>query len=193
MSAGTVFEAVCTQLGLIRPKEDFGAADIEARQVREHMNKAGRDLVARAEWSRLTATQEITGTGVALPADFHRLAETGVVIVNGKPARGVLSPENWTLLTGQPSAQAYFHLSGGNLLLSLPATTGSMRYVSKNWVVGGKSVLSVIDDTMHVPDSLVESGAVWRWRRQKGLPYDDDLAEFEALLLTEISADRGGM
>lgn len=47
------------------------------------------------------------------------------------------------------------------------------------------------DDTTLFPERLLVKGVIWRWKRQKGLPYEDNLAEFEADLVQEINADRG--
>lgn len=57
-------------------------------------------------------------------------------------------------------------------------------------VISSKA-LTADDDRTLFPERLLAKGILWRWKRQKGLPFDDSLAEFEADLLQEINADRG--
>jgi hypothetical protein len=82
-------------------------------------------------------------------------------------------------------------LHAGKILFSpaLDADGAKVRYVSKHWVEG-KEEITQNGDNLLVPERLIEKGAIWRWKRQKGLPYDDMLAEFEADLIGEIKADR---
>lgn len=90
------------------------------------------------------------------------------------------------------------HSSGLDLLLLSPASAGPgtiIDYVSKNWVLGDpfeqRDTLKADDDRPLFAERLLAKGILWRWKRQKGLAYDDSLAEFEADLIQEINADRG--
>ena len=197
MTAETVLNQVLLEVGLDNPNAQLTSQDYDIRQIKAFMNAAGKDVARRAEWSRLYTTWAVPGriSEVSLPTDFQQMAEQGAVRLNKPsftPVRPVISPEQWALLTVRPSAQYYYHLTGGKLLFA-PAldTDGAIvRYVSKNWVEG-KPEISQNGDVLRIPERLVEKGAVWRWKRQKGIPYDDMLAEFEADLVNEIKADRG--
>jgi hypothetical protein len=77
------------------------------------------------------------------------------------------------------------------------AVGATIDYLSKNWVLGDpyeeRDVFRADDDTTLFPERLLAKGLIWRWKRQKGLPFEDNLAEFEADLLQEINADRGAI
>ena len=56
-------------------------------------------------------------------------------------------------------------------------------YYSWGWINHGvdrSRYLRGNDDEFLVPEHIVELGAVWRWKRSKGLPYDGELKEYEA-------------
>lgn len=197
MTAETVLQNILLEIGLDIPNAQLSSDRYDIRQIRAFMNFAGRGIARRAEWARLAG--ELTVAGglglVDLPADFGELAESGAVRVDKPgfhPVRVVTSPELWESLSARPSAQPYCHLSEGKLLFApaLPPEGAKVRYVSRNWVQGGDTI-GQGGDVLLIPERLVEKGAIWRWKRQKGLPYDDALAEFEADLLAEFKADRG--
>lgn len=197
MTAETVLQNVLLEIGRDQQGVSVGSSDYDVRQIVRLMNAAGQDIAGRAEWSRLFVTWEVGGgiSAANLPEDFHELAEAGAVRINKAgfhPVRAVLAPEMWAMLRARPSQQPYFHLSGGKIHFS-PALSydgAVVRYVSKNWVEN-RDRITQNGDMINVPEKLVEKGAIWRWRRQKGLPFDDQMAEFEADLATEIAADRG--
>lgn len=198
MTAETVLENVLIEIGLGSEAPQISGTDHQMRQVVKFMNAAGEDIAHRTEWSRLYVDWDVSGNvdSAPLPDDFHKMAGSGAVRIGDaghKPIRPVVAPEQWEFLYARPSAQHYYHLSGGRLLFSpsLPPAGASVRYVSRNWVEG-RDQISQNGDNILIPERLLERGAIWRWKRQMGLPYDDALSEFEADLLAEINADRGG-
>ncbi|QAX31312.1 phage adaptor protein [Leisingera sp. NJS204] len=197
MTVETVLQGVLMEIGLDLPDAQIGGDSFEMRQLRGMMNAAGVDIASRAEWSRLYTDWTIGGgvSSVALPDDFHQMAEQGAVRIDKagfRPVRAVVAPEQWDFLTRRPSTQPYYHLRSGQLHFApaLPSEGALVRYVSTNWVDGGDHITQN-GDSLLIPERLVEKGAIWRWKRQKGQPYDDNLAEFEADLIAEIKADRG--
>ncbi|MEG9884920.1 MAG: hypothetical protein V6Z86_10035 [Hyphomicrobiales bacterium] len=197
MSAETVLNNVLLQIGLDPPSPQLSGDDYDIRQIGALMNAAGEDIAGRAEWSGLYRDWSVPGglTQVDLPRDFQKMASRGAARLNGKgfrPIRLVVAPEQWTFLTARPSAQPYCHLAQGKLRFSppLPVEGATIRYVSTQWVEG-KAGITQNGDRLKIPERLVEKATVWRWRRQKGLAYDDMLAEFEADLVADIKADRG--
>lgn len=193
---GDILPEILAECGIDRTLPDVSSQTFEMRQIVALMNAAGRDINARAEWAKATA--EVTGTSVStivLPTDFQEMAESGAVILGGyqhSPVRPVVSPEMWQMLQKFPSAQPYFHLREGaiHFIPAIGVNGVTVRYVSKNWLIGKSAVTDNADETVF-PESLLSRSTIWRWKRQKGLPYDDILAEFESDLETAIRADRG--
>ena len=199
MSAEDVFKAVLYEVGLDRSSPNIGASDFETAQIREFINSAGKDIARRAEWQALYATDTISGSvsSHSLPSDFQEMGERGSVWLSKAsgtytPIRPVIDPAMWDMVAQRPSSQLYWHIRGGNLLFSdtLDSDGAKMTYVSDQWVTG-KTAVTENGDTFKIPERLIVGLAVVLWLREKGKPYDDHLAEFEANLRTDIAADRG--
>lgn len=196
MTAESVLTNVLLEIGLDNTSAQLTSNDYETRQIKAFMNATGEDVSRRAEWYRLVKELTVAGSvsEADLPGDFQMLTEQNAVRLNKtgfhqvRPAAG---PGVWALLSARPSTQPYYHLHAGKILFSpaLDTDGAKVRYVSKHWVEG-KEEITQNGDNLLVPERLIEKGAIWRWKRQKGLPYDDMLAEFEADLIGEIKADR---
>ena len=207
MSAEDVLNHVLLAVGLDRPGAQLTAGDFEIDQIKAFMNEAGTDIARRAQWSGLFKEEvfEVTSSGALvasqeafeLPEDFYQMAQNGTVWWSdggeSQAMRPVVSPEQWAFLTRRPSAQRHYCLQGGQIQFS-PAfgrtDEATMTYISSYWVEG-KPEITQNADVLLIPERLVEKGTVWRWKRQKGMTYDDLLAEFEADLEAELNADRG--
>lgn len=196
MSIGDILPDVLAECGIDRPSPSVIENTFEMRQIRAFMDTAGRDINRRAEWS--LAQAEVSASDVSfidLPDDFQEMAETGSVVVGSgefSPARAVVAPELWQMLEREPSEQQFYHMRGGRIYFSPPigGEGVTVRYVSKNWLIGKAAVENNDDETVF-PEYLLQRAVIWRWRRQKGLKYDDELAEYEADLEAAIKADRG--
>lgn len=199
MSAGDVFTAVLLEIGLDRSSPSIGATDFETSQIREFMNQAGRDIARRAEWQRLYATDTVAGAASShpLPSDFQEMGERGSVWLNKTEGtytvvRPVPDPARWDMIVQRPSSQLYWHIRGNALLFSdaLDADGAKFTYVTNEWVTG-KTAVTENADTFKIPERLIRGLTVVNWLREKGKPYDDQLAEFEANLRVDAAADRG--
>ena len=197
MSAENILERILLEIGLDKSTPQLSNDDYETKQILNFMNAAGDDIARRTEWSRLYKQWNVTG-GVAeiiLPDDFLKMAQSGAVRANKAryiPIRPISSPQQWQMISNRPSAQGFYHLSEGKIMFSptLDQDGAVVRYISTNWVMG-KNEITQNGDEVLVPERLIVKGAVWRWKRQKGLQFEDGLAEFEADLVIEIKADRG--
>lgn len=193
MTVETVLNNVLLEIGNDRTSAQITATDYEMRQIKAFMDAAGRDLAARAEWSGLFTAATATGASENLPADFWKMPESGDVRTSGgAEVRAVTSPELWAFLAENPSTEYFYHLRGGQILFSpeLPAGNATYTYISNSWCTGGTSITQN-SNTVVFPERLLELGTIWRWKRQKSLPYDDYISELEADLQTAIAADRG--
>lgn len=197
MTAENVLVNVLLEIGLDIASPQLTSDEFAIRQIKQFMNATGKDVSRRTEWSRMTAEHSVAG-GLSednLPEGFHKLPEKGAVRLNKAgfhPVRPVVAPEQWQFLKARPSAQPHYHLAGGKILFSpaLDVDGAIVPYISKYWVED-KAEITQNGDNILIPERLIEKGTIYRWKRQKGLPYDDFLAEFEADILAEIEADRG--
>lgn len=200
MTAETVLKSVLYEIGVEKTSPNIASSDFDMSQIREYMNQAGKDIARRAEWAGLYKTDTVAGSVSThtLPSDFQEMGESGTVYLakasgTYTPVRIVTSPVMFDFVSQHPSSQLYCHLRDGELKFSdtLDADGATFTYVSENWVVGDKTAVTQNADTFHIPERLLRGLTVVLWLREKGQPYDDQLAEYEANLLVDIKANRG--
>lgn len=193
---GDILPEILAECNIDRVSPAINDGTFEMRQITAFMNAAGREINTRVEWARGAASFTVENvTAFTLPADWQEIAETGAVTVGTydyRPARLVTSPEVWQLLQRLPSRQNYYRLEGSSIVFSPPIgpTGATVRYQSKNWLVG-KDAVTLNSDVAIFPERLLARATIYRWKRAKGLPYEDLMAEFEADLATAAKADRG--
>lgn len=197
MNAEAILIDILNEIGIDRSNPQVNAVDFEMRQIVDFMNEAGDEIAERAEWSKMYNDWVVPGaqSSIDLPDDWRKIASTGSARITGTyaPIRVVTDPETWGFLQARPSVRQYCHISGDQLHFApvLPTSGATVKYQVQAWVSDSKLAVTENGDNVLVPGSLIVKGAVWRWKRQKGLPYDDYVAEYEASLITHLKADRG--
>lgn len=195
------------------PDSWVAATDQNSIELRDDfMAETIDDLSKRVDWpSPIGKQQVITGDGsegYALSTDFVRLAndenaifETNTTRRSGQP---IGSDGDWTRLkaTGTAGGARYYRLAGydGNFSIDFyPALTAgetiTVSYVSNLWMATSAGTVGAVftDDTdvSLFPRRLVETGIVWRFRKRKGLSYQDERDEYEAHMATVGNRARG--
>lgn len=198
MTLLSAINEVCDVVSLDQFDSIYGSDDPNARTMVALAQEAGDEIARRGDWQQMLKERVALSSPEPLPDDYERLTPGGAVrSAAGLFYRPITNSSQWAVIVGVVSAQPYFFIKGNQVLFS-PAATGVgsvIEYVSKFWVLhdpeGPGETLAADDDTTLFPERLLVKGVLWRWKRQKGLPFDDNLAEFEADLLQEINADRG--
>lgn len=201
MTLTEIMERVCLQAGLAIPNSYVGSTNRTVMELLTHAQEAGEELNRRAEWSKTykDLTVSASASSVAIPNDFHRLIESAPVTENGadfSPVYPVQSSGAWRFIEMNPSAQRYYFISGGTMYFSpaFGADGGLVRYIRKTWIDSSGSYVAkfAADDNSPVfSGELMALGTLWRYKRAKGLPHEDILAEYEAEFARELLADRG--
>ncbi|MDX3929099.1 MAG: hypothetical protein QHC90_25275 [Shinella sp.] len=194
-----IVNEVCDVVSLDRFDSVYSTNDPNAQTMVALATEAGAEIARRGDWQRMLKEHTVeVGTPDDLPEDFQRLQPGGAVrSADGMFFRPVLNGSQWAVISQVPSAQPYFYIIGNQIRLSPAASAPGavVDYVSKNWILGDPAAerdqFEADNDTTLFPERLLVKGIIWRWRRQKGMAYDDNLAEFEADLAQEINADRG--
>lgn len=198
MTLLSAINQVCDVVSLDQFDSIYGSNDPNARTMVALAQEAGDEIARRADWQQMLKERVALSSPEPLPEDYERLTPGGAVrSAAGVFYRPITNSSQWAVIVGVVSAQPYFFIKGNQILFS-PAATGVgsvIEYVSKFWVLhdpdGPGDTLEADDDTTLFPERLLVKGILWRWKRQKGLAYEDNLAEFEADLVQEINADRG--
>lgn len=194
MSLLTVCQTLAADVGVEIPD------DVASSDAREHVemlsfaNKLAEDISRRVDWGALAKTTAIFGTGTstafALPSDFARLIQ-GAPVVHGSTVVRPLSRAEWTMVPAV-GAPRYFLLNSTSISFWPYLQTGdvvSMFYQSENWCTNGGAAFVSNDDGTVFPEIVLEKALIFHWRRQKGMPYADQEAEFEATLLQYAEFD----
>jgi len=199
MSLLTATNEVADLVSLDRFTAIAGSGADDARTMLTIAQEAGEEIAHRVDWNRLIRTAGIAGAPYTLPGDYHRPVP-GAMIVSalGVFVRPITNTGEWAVLRQVGSSQPYYYRSGGtiDIVPTVAAAGATLNYVSGHFVAKSngtdfRPVFAADDDTTVFNEDLLVKGMVWRWKRQKGLDYVDDLAEFEAILASEIKADRG--
>lgn len=171
-----------------------------------------RELQDRVDWpDPITLDTVISGTGAEtydLPSDFRRLTFDDLCVyettTNRRACVPVASNGAWTFIEehGSAAGDRFYRTAGDEangftIGFYRPLETGSsvtVSYVSRNWLThsgaAGENWQSV-EDTLLLPDEMVRMGAVWRFKRRKGLPYADIMNEYEGKLARLANQRRG--
>jgi len=199
MSLITATNEVADLVSLDRFTAIAGSANPDAKTMQTIAQEAGEEIAHRVHWNKLVKSANIADTPYTMPEDYHRPVPGSLIITAlGVFVRPITNTGEWAVLSRVGSLQPYYFRSGGTLdIVPLSAAeNATLNYVSGHFVakVSGadfRPSFESDDDTTVFNEDLLVKNMVWRWKRQKGLDYTDDLAEFEAMLQSEIKADRG--
>lgn len=188
MTLLTIAQGLAKNVGMQVPTSVVGNSAREWVEALQFVNETGEELARRVDWGQLQATTTLTGTGSntvhALPSGFARLNQ-GVCVRSGTSAVRPLSRAEWNTLDPVQGTPRYFLLEGAEMTLwpfLANAATVTVQYQSKNWTSAGSSAFTVDTQTSLIDEDLMLKGLIVRWRRQKGIPYQDEEAEYEAAI-----------
>jgi hypothetical protein len=188
----SVVQSVALKVGLSSPSAVASSTDRSDQEMLAFANEVGKDIARRVDWNALYAQTDLAGVGtttpIDLPADFDHLVP-GSPVTNA--ANGVIRPltrEEWPTANPTGGTPRYFLLQGTSLRFYPYLDTGltvRVRYQSTDWVTDGTTTAAAFTadaETTRFPEIVLEKGLHAYWRRQKGMPYQDQDADFEATL-----------
>lgn len=191
------------ECGLVPPASWLSNSDATSVQIASMLRAVVEDVLDRHDWSG--AASEATIAPVAetttwdFPTDFDRLQRDANAVFEVSPNRRVVacvtSDGSWREMAswGWAGAQRFFRRTNSGLEFYRPLPAGAVvkvNYQTINWIVGGAAAWSnEAADKPVFPSRLIRLGMVARWRKQKGLRYADDLAEYESALVRAMGED----
>lgn len=195
MNVLQILKSLALNVGIPQPATII-STNRQVLELVEFANEAAEEMARRVDWGGLRATATLTGDGTdklhALPAAFSRLAANGAVRFSGSVLRPLTRAE-WNTMTPTAGTPRYFLLEGQTMRLwpyLANAATATVLYQSVNFITSGAAFIADTDDPK-VPNDVLLKGIVARWRRQKGMAYQDEEAEYEAALAQAASFDDG--
>lgn len=170
--------------------------------------KEGFMLSRRALWNALrkehsffSVDADSQGTA-SIPADFSAFVqETFFDRTARRPVLGPITPQEWQEYKTNlvvPSDPHWLRRGPTLLIAPLQSVSHTMvyEYISKNWAIANdgteRSTFEHDGDT-HVwsDDAILTQGLIWRWRKHKGLAFEDERMDYERMVTDEIMRDGG--
>ena len=194
MSLLTVCNALALNTGMAAPDVIVTSPERQWIEALQMANEAGEELARRVDWGILLRSASFAGDGVTqsfeMPAGFGRLA-MGVAVRAGSTILRALSQGEWNRLDAVAGAPRYFKLDGGTIRFwPIPpvSTTVTVAYLTE-YGVNSTTGYQADSETALLDETLLAKALIVRWRRQKGMPYADEEAEYEATLVDRARFD----
>lgn len=192
------------ECGLTAPSSWLSTADPTSVEVVSFLRAVVRDLLDRHDWTGASVSATVTAAGETaswtLPGTFRRLqrGENSVYEIspNRRPMIALDSTGDWNELQAWSfaGAQRYFRKTATTLEFYRPLPNGAsvkIAYVTNAWTTTGLTAwTNETTDVSIFPEGLIRFGVIYRYRRQKGMRYADEQAEYEAILARAIREDR---
>lgn len=192
-----IVQGTATRLNLAVPAAAIASTDPTIQQLVACTQDAGDELVERWTWLALkSALVKFTGDGVTasftLPADFDTLSPSMTFVSSSYPTLimpGPVNEDDLLRMKLQPvtvspscwrrigSSVEFFPVLGLN-------ETASYVYAQGLWIldVNGttkKAAWTADTDTPLIADRLIRLGAIYKWKRMKGLDYGEEMQDYE--------------
>jgi hypothetical protein len=210
MTLLTICQGLASNVGLAMPDVIATSPQREWKEALRMANEAGEEMARRVDWAVLRITATVTGSGtnvaLSLPANFSRLSQ-GITARMGRQIIRPLTRAEWDGLTPTMGTPRYFILTNGVVQFWPYPASGqeiTVSYTERNWVQGAtpaivppgftlsmvqKSAFTADDDIARFSEDVLTKGLIVRWRRQKGMSYADEEAEYEAALADVAAFD----
>ena len=208
MTLLTICQDAANEIGVPSPSAVIGSTDTTAIQLLAAANREGKNLVTGYDWEVLVKEENHTaianesqGKLTAIATDFERFSNNTMWNrTSDRKFYGPLNNTEWQTLKGsvQSGITNYFRIRGGKLLMNPVPTVGDaiyFEYISEWWVDttgdGDADATRYAADanTTILDENLITLGVIWRFLKQKGLPYDNQLQEYQIKLFEKQAKD----
>ena len=207
MSLLTICQDAANEVGVPSPSTVVGSTDTTNIQLLAAANREGKNLVSGYDWQTLikeeahtTLAAESQGDMSTIATDFLRFSnDTMWNRTTDRKYYGPLNNAQWQRLKASVSSGItnYFRIRGNALLFHPAPPAGEsvfFEYIGKNWVITSGSSANATSfaadaNTTVLDEDLITLGVIWRFLKQKGLPYDNQFQEYRLKLSEKQSKD----
>ena len=207
MTVLSVIQSACTSgIALARPTSVFGSSVREMQELAAVAQETAEMIASAHEWEELNQITTITGDGTSedfnLPTDFDRMLEKSQLWTSSleTPLTPVSDRDEWLGLDIQSFdfvVNAWIKYGGQIHIKPAPANAEEIKYwYQSNLIVApnagaNKAEFDTDTDTFRLDERLLKLGIIWRWREMKGLPYAENMADYERALSKRIAQNKG--
>ncbi len=196
MTLLSIVSGASVRCGLGPQTSAFTSPDQNVQQFVAFAQDTGTDLRRRWNWRNFITPISFTGDGTttqfSLPAGFQSFFPSTTLISSAYPTmalRGPVNADELQRLKAIPATvlPAVWRLIG-NFIEFFPALAYaevvSGEYETKYWIQPASgfavSAWTADADTSLIDEDLIMKGAIWMWKRAKGLDYAEEFNAFEA-------------
>lgn len=209
MTLATICQNAAKEIGFPAPANIIGNSDPNAAQLLRLANREGEELSQVKAWNILVSEGSVTlATGdqdYLLATDLRYVIPSTTWDRTNK--RIVITPitsQEWQFLKGWTTIQglSYRARIRNNQLEFEQAITSAdngkviyYEYVTNQWAAssGGTAqrYFTADDDTARLDEELITQGVVWRFKKAKGLDWQDDYQFYLQTQRRQVSRDGG--
>lgn len=210
MTALTIIQSACAQIGLTVPSVVFGSTDQQVIQLRSLLNEEGRSSSRAGQWPRLTKQHTFTAAGAAIqpdgfptPNDLDRFCNDSMW--NRSTSRkvyGPLSEQEYQREQAFPifnTVNPAFLQRGADFIAQPAAQAGdtwAYSYVSIYWALAAdgtteKAEMTADNDTALLPEYVLTLGVVFRFLKANKLPFAAEEQNYLTQLNQEVARQGG--
>ena len=206
MSILTVTEGVAAVIGIDVPTVLFSSTEREHVELQHLANEMAERIWKAHDWELLKTLETLSGDGAAetfaLPSDFGRMIKKANIWSSriNTPLTHIISADSWLELDIR-SFQFVIGVwtkIGGQIGIkpAMTATETAKYYYISDLIVdpvsgANKQTFTIDTDAFRLNERLLKLGMIWQWRANKGLPYAEDLENYETAKGELISEDKG--
>lgn len=209
MSLLTIATAALQEIGGFDvPSSFYGNSNLTATQCVALANRAGKTLEQDIRWAELIDEHTFTtadGTATyALPSDFRCFANMSQWDRSNSwrltgPVPGMVYQWLKSGIVVASTANKWFAIRGSTLTIYPTPTaidTIAFDYYSKGWILKQSDSSNVTawssdNDTARIDEDLIALSLKWRFLQAKGMPYEPEYREYEAIV-DSMREDNGG-
>ena len=206
MTILTVTEGVAAVIGIDVPTVLFSSTDREHVELQHLANEMALRIWKTHDWELLRTLATITGdastTEWPLESDFGRMVKDANLWSSRiqTPLTHIVSADSWLELDIRSFQYVIgvWTKIGGQIGIkpAMTATETAKYYYISDLIIdpvsgSNKQTFTLDDDAFRLNERVLKLGMIWQWRANKGLPYAEDLENYETALGEMISEDKG--
>lgn len=207
MTLLSVCKDVCKVIALEIPTTIIANDDREIVELLGVANEMAMRIAAGHEWQKFSAVCEYEGDGEQedfdLPDNYDRMLVKASVWSSSLET--ALSPitdlDKWLEIDVQSFDFVInaWTIYGGQMHIKPALATGvtAKYFYQTNEFIADEDgytyrpEFEADDDSFRLNERLLKLGMIWQWRAHKGLPYAEDMANYESALAREVMRDKG--
>lgn len=197
MTVLSAIQAVCPVIGLDVPSAVFASTEREHVELRALANEMATRIYKEHDWNTFKAIATISGDGstasFSRPVDYGRMLKEGQIWSSARkdtPLTHVTDSDIWLAdsMSGNALDNPEWTVIGSSIYVTPTVPSGETL---KYFYIKKLTAFAADTDVFALDERLLTLGMIWQWKAQKGLPYAEDLANYEIELSTAIKEDRG--